>query len=97
MNENKRGPGRPKKIVASAADTLVKEFVADAPGESKEYESQAIVQANPEGSGPQEIKVRVVRRYERAGSSVPVGTVFTAKYTRELRRQIKHRCLEIAE
>lgn len=98
MSEGKRGPGRPKKQQPEQVAGEVGQRPDDAdPGE--QVDGQGLPPAADGQSGDvaqaaDEIKVRVVKHFERNGVKVPVGTVFTTRDTREIRRHLKHRCLE---
>ena len=97
MSEGKRGPGRPKKQGQQVTGEVAQRPDDAAPGE--QIEGKGLPPAADEQLGEvaqaaDEIKVRVVKHFERNGVKVPVGTVFATRDTREIRRHLKHRCLE---
>lgn len=96
MSEGKRGPGRPKKTQPGQDAPQDQQDVGVAASDAAD---RAEARADQGGldHAPDEIAVRVVKRYERGGVVVPVGTVFAVRDTKEIRRQIKHRCLEQVE
>lgn len=92
MSEGKRGPGRPKKVQSTQDPELPGDAEQDAGVDNTEPQASAHVERAPD-----EIMVRVAKHFERSGVKVPVGTVFATRDTREIRRHIKHRCLEQVE
>jgi hypothetical protein len=96
MSEGKRGPGRPKKVQAEQAA----EQSPGLPGDDEQaagVDNTELQASAPVERAPDEIMVRVAKHFERNGVKVPIGTVFATRDTREIRRHIKHRCLEQVE
>ena len=87
MNEGKRGPGRPKKVQPIEGDQASSSVAQDG---AIEESAPEIGRATPPAKANDEIIVKVVKHFEQRGMTVPVGTEFATRDTREIRRHIKH-------
>lgn len=91
MTEGKRGPGRPKKVQPVGGEQAASTAVEDG---AIEESAPEIGRATPPAKANDEIIVKVIKHFEQRGVTVPVGTEFATRDTREIRRHLKHRCLE---
>lgn len=87
MTEGKRGPGRPKKVQPIEGEQAASTAVED--GAIEQSAPEAVAASQP-AKANDEIIVKVIKHFEQRGMTVPVGTEFATRDTREIRRHIKH-------